>query len=85
MPSQNTTKKTNPYHKRISSEPISKNLISSPIVIDKYPEIELQPGKDKIQEISDEIVLMRRVSLNAGASSAYYPKCLPDSQLFIKA
>ena len=52
MPSQNTTQKT--YHKRISSEPISKNLISSPIVIDKYPEIELQPGKDKIQEISDE-------------------------------
>ena len=54
MPSQNTTQKTNPYHKRISSEPISKNLISSPIVIDKYPQIELQPGKDKIQEISDE-------------------------------
>ena len=54
MPSQNTTKKTNPYHKRISSEPISKNLISSLIVIDKYPQIELQPGKDKIQEISEE-------------------------------
>ena len=53
-PSQNTTQKTNPYHKRISSEPISKNLISSPIVIVKYPEIELQPGKDKFQEISDE-------------------------------